>query len=160
MKSMDNNQHNHQYQQWMQAALDLARRAMEIGEVPIGAIIVKNNEIIGQGYNRREVDHDPLGHAELMAIKQASHHLGAWRLSNCALFVTLEPCPMCAGAIVQARMSELIYAAHDPKAGYAGSLANILQDDRLNHQVKITTGILEQESSLLLKRFFRQLRQG
>lgn len=143
---------------FMQEALKLARQAEELDEVPIGAVIVKDGEIIGRGYNRREIDGDPLGHAELIAIQQASNRLGGWRLEGCTLYVTLEPCPMCAGAIVQSRIARVVYATADPKSGYAGSLHNTLQDRRLNHQPELDTGICQEESSQLLKQFFRRLR--
>lgn len=127
----------HFLQPYMQEAIRLAKQAEGLGEIPIGAIVVKDGQIIGRGYNRREVDKNPLGHAELMAIAEAAKRLGGWRLEGCQLYVTLEPCPMCAGAIVQARIKQVIYGAEDPKSGYAGSLYNTLQDQRLNHQVEI-----------------------
>lgn len=144
---------------WMSEALKLAEQAKQLDEVPIGAVIVKDGQIIGRGYNRREMDHNPLGHAELMAILDASQTLGGWRLEQCDLYVTLEPCPMCAGALVQARIRRLIFGAEDPKSGYAGSLYNVLHDERLNHQVLITKGVLQEECQQVLKSFFQTLRK-
>lgn len=146
----------HEY--WMQKALQQARMAEHLGEVPIGAVVVFDGKLIGAGYNRREIDQNPLGHAELAAIRQASQYLGGWRLAGCALYVTLEPCPMCAGAIVQARIGRVCFGAFDPKSGYAGSLHNTLRDQRLNHQVEITSGVCQAECSRLLQSFFRRLR--
>lgn len=143
----------------MRHALEQARIAEHLKEVPIGAVIVKDGEIIAEGYNRREIDHDPLAHAELTAIKEASRILNAWRLMDCTLYVTLEPCPMCAGAIVQARIPLLVYGTGDPKAGCAGTLMNLLQEERFNHQVDVVSGVLEEECSAILKNFFRKLRQ-
>ncbi|OMF13215.1 tRNA-specific adenosine deaminase [Paenibacillus sp. FSL H7-0331] len=142
----------------MQAAIEEARKAEELLEVPIGAVVVWQNQIIGRGYNLRESTLDPLAHAELIAIKQASEYLQAWRLLDCKLYVTLEPCPMCAGAIVQARIPQVIYGTVDPKAGCAGTLMNLLQEDRFNHQVDVISGVLQDECSLLLTQFFRKLR--
>ncbi|WCK54598.1 tRNA adenosine(34) deaminase TadA [Aneurinibacillus sp. Ricciae_BoGa-3] len=144
---------------YMAIAIEEAKKAAAIGEVPIGAIIVRNGEIVGSGYNKRETARDPLAHAELMAIKKASESLGGWRLLDTTLYVTLEPCPMCSGAIVQARIPRIVYGAMDPKAGCAGSLMNLLQDPRFNHQVEITQGVMEEECGLLLKDFFRALRE-
>lgn len=143
---------------FMQEAIQLAKQAEELNEVPIGAVVVKDNLVIGRGYNRREIDQNPLGHAEIMAIQEASNHLGGWRLEDCSLYVTLEPCPMCAGAIVQARLEKVIYATEDPKSGYAGSLHNTLQDPALNHQTEIVSAVCREECQGLLKDFFRQLR--
>lgn len=144
---------------WMQIALEEAKKAEEIGEVPIGAIIVRDGEVVGRGYNRREIDHDPTAHAELLAIREASHKLGGWRLLNSTLYVTLEPCPMCAGAIVQSRIDRVVYGASDPKAGCAGTLMNLLQEDRFNHQVETVSGVMEEECGQILKDFFRRLRK-
>ncbi|MEK3912008.1 tRNA adenosine(34) deaminase TadA [Paenibacillus sp. FSL H7-0331] len=144
--------------EYMQAAIEEARKAEELLEVPIGAVVVWQNQIIGRGYNLRESTLDPLAHAELIAIKQASEYLQAWRLLDCKLYVTLEPCPMCAGAIVQARIPQVIYGTVDPKAGCAGTLMNLLQEDRFNHQVDVISGVLQDECSLLLTQFFRKLR--
>jgi tRNA(adenine34) deaminase len=146
------------HQQWMREAIREAQKAEAIGEVPIGAIIVKDQQIIGRGHNRRETGLDPLAHAELIAIKEASQHLQAWRLLDCQLYVTLEPCPMCSGAIVQARLPLVVFGAPDPKAGCAGTLMNLLQEDRFNHQAEVVGGVLGVECGLLLTNFFRGLR--
>ncbi|ALS24549.1 nucleoside deaminase [Paenibacillus sp. JMULE4] len=143
---------------YMRAAIDEARKAESILEVPIGAVIVRGNEIIGRGHNVRETTRDPLAHAELIAIKQASRHLDAWRLLDCRLYVTLEPCPMCAGAIVQSRIPQVIYGTPDPKAGCAGTLMNLLQEDRFNHRVDVISGVLQEECAVMLTQFFRKLR--
>lgn len=147
-------------EQWMEQAIVEAKRAEAIGEVPIGAIIVRGGEVIGRGYNRREIDQDPTAHAEMLAIREASAHLGGWRLTDATLYVTLEPCPMCAGAIVQARIARVIYGAHDPKVGCAGTLMNLLQEERFNHQVDVITGVKEVECGELLSSFFRKLRSN
>jgi tRNA(adenine34) deaminase len=145
--------------QWMREAIAEARKAEAIAEVPIGAIIVKNGEIIGRGHNLRETNADPTAHAEMIAIKEASQTLEAWRLTDCELYVTLEPCPMCAGAILQSRIRRVIFGAHDPKAGCCGTLMNLLQDDRFNHITEVTSGVLEEECASLLTNFFRALRK-
>jgi tRNA(adenine34) deaminase len=144
---------------WMKLALDEADKAEKIGEVPIGAIIVKGEEIVATAYNRREIDSQATAHAELLAIQQACHNLGAWRLSGCTLYVTLEPCPMCAGAIIQSRIDRVVFGAHDPKAGCAGSLMDLLQDERFNHQTEVDSGCLADECGGKLSTFFRALRQ-
>jgi tRNA(adenine34) deaminase len=144
----------------MNMAIYEALKAGAIGEVPIGAVVVKDDKIIGRGYNLRETGLDPTAHAEMIAIRQASQHLGAWRLSGCTLYVTLEPCPMCAGAIVQSRVDHVVYGATDPKAGCAGTLFNLLEEPRFNHQPTVIAGILEQECGDLLRDFFRKLRQA
>ena len=146
------------YAQWMFAALDLARQAFEEGEVPIGAVIVHGDRIIGTGYNQREQLHDPTAHAEMIAITQAAESLGSWRLLDCTLYVTLEPCPMCAGAIVQARMPTVVYGAADPKAGACHTLYQITNDPRLNHRATVLGGVLEGECKALLQEFFAQQR--
>lgn len=138
--------------------MDEARKAEAIGEVPIGAVVVHNDEIIGRGYNLRETGLDPTAHAEMIAIKEASRTLGAWRLLGCTLYVTLEPCPMCAGAIVQARVPLVVYGATDPKAGCAGTLMNLLQEERFNHRCEVIGGVLGEECGELLSGFFRKLR--
>jgi tRNA(adenine34) deaminase len=143
---------------WMTEALAEARRAAAIGEVPIGAVVVREGEVLGRGYNRREIDGDPLAHAEILAIRQAAGAMGGWRLTGCTMYVTLEPCPMCAGALVASRIDRLVYGAADPKAGYCGSLGNIVQDPRLNHRLEMTAGVLESESAELLRGFFASLR--
>ncbi|QAY67383.1 tRNA adenosine(34) deaminase TadA [Paenibacillus protaetiae] len=146
-------------QAWMHEAIAEARKAEQLGEVPIGAVIVRNGEIIGRGYNLRETKHDPTAHAELVAIKDACERIGAWRLLDCTLYVTLEPCPMCAGALVQSRVKRVVYGAHDPKAGCAGTLMNLLQEPRFNHETELTSGVLQPECSALLTDFFRKLRK-
>ena len=144
---------------WMGEALAEARAAAALGEVPIGAVVVREGEVLGRGHNRREVDGDPLAHAELLAIRQAAARMGGWRLVGCTLYATLEPCPMCAGALVAARVGRLVYGAADPKAGYCGTLGNLVQDPRLNHRLEVTAGVLEEESAALLRDFFAGLRR-
>lgn len=148
-------QYNEKY---MLEALIEAKKAFEIDEVPIGAVIVKEDKIIARAYNKRNTDKNTLSHAELIAINQASKVVGDWRLDNCTMYITLEPCPMCAGAIVQARIPRVVIAANNIKAGCAGSIVNLLEEDRFNHQVNVTRQVLEEESSMLLKTFFRELR--
>lgn len=143
----------------MKRAIELAKKAAAIGEVPIGAVIYKNSKIIAEGYNIRESASDPTGHAELIAIAKAGKSLGDWRLTDCTLAVTLEPCPMCAGALVNARLSRLIYGAADPKAGACHTLYEIPDDDRLNHRVTMISGVLADECRKLLRDFFQQRRQ-
>ncbi|CAM3502958.1 tRNA adenosine(34) deaminase TadA [Paenibacillus lupini] len=145
-------------QAWMQLAIEEAKKAEQIGEVPIGAILVKDGEVVGKGYNLREINHDPTAHAEMVAIREACERLGAWRLLDCTLYVTLEPCPMCAGAIVQSRVKRVVYGTGDPKAGCAGTLMNLLQEPRFNHETEVTSGILQAECAALLTNFFRNLR--
>lgn len=144
--------------EYMQHALDLAKEAALLGEVPIGAVVVCDGAIVGTGYNRREIDNDPAGHAEFIALMQASRHLGRWRLSDCTVYVTLEPCVMCAGLMHQARIARCVYAAPDPKAGALGTLYNVHEDERLNHSFEVDSGVLEEESAALLKEFFKKLR--
>jgi len=139
-------------------ALAEARRAADIGEVPIGCVVVAGSEVVGRGHNRRETDRDPLAHAEVLAIRQAAARVGGWRLTGCTLYVTLEPCAMCAGALVNSRIDRLVYGAPDPKAGYCGTLGNLVQDPRLNHRLAVTAGVLEAESAALLRGFFATLR--
>ncbi|WP_163540048.1 tRNA adenosine(34) deaminase TadA [Gracilibacillus sp. YIM 98692] len=146
-------------QEYMQYALEEAKKAATLGEVPIGAIIVYEEEIIASAFNLREKLQTTSSHAEMLAIDKANESIGSWRLENCTLYVTLEPCPMCAGAILQSRIPRVVYAASDPKAGCAGSVFNLLQDNRFNHQVDVCAGVLEQESSELLSAFFHALRQ-
>ncbi|MBQ9436719.1 MAG: tRNA adenosine(34) deaminase TadA [Lachnospiraceae bacterium] len=145
---------------FMKEALKGARRAYRLGEVPIGCVIVRDGKIIARGYNRRKTDCSVLSHAELNAIKKACRIAGDWRLEDCELYVTLEPCQMCAGAIVQARIPRIIIGCDNLKAGSAGSIINLLAEPRFNHQVQITRGVLAEQSSSLLKQFFRQLREG
>ena len=143
----------------MQEALKEARRAERLGEVPVGAVIVCAGEVIARGYNRREVDGDPVAHAEIIAIRQAAAIIGGWRLSGCTIYVTLEPCAMCAGALVNARLDTLVYGASDPKAGFCGSLGDLVRDSRLNHRLVVRSGVLEEECGSLLRGFFGRLRQ-
>jgi tRNA(adenine34) deaminase len=146
------------HERWMKEAIAEAKKAEAIGEVPIGAIIVRGDEIIGRGYNLRETSQDATAHAEIVAIRQASQAIGAWRLLDCRLYVTLEPCPMCAGAIVQSRIPHVIYGTGDPKAGCAGTLMNLLQEPRFNHRTELTVGVLQEECATMLTQFFRKLR--
>ena len=145
-------------EKFMKAALAQAKKAYALDEVPIGCVIVQNNKIIARGYNRRNTDKNTLAHAELTAIKKASKKTGDWRLEDCTLYVTLEPCQMCAGAIVQSRMQRVVIASMNAKAGCAGSVLNLLQMKEFNHQVEITRGVLEEECSAMLSGFFRELR--
>lgn len=145
-------------EKYMKEAIRQAKKARDIGEVPIGCVIVYQDKIIGRGYNRRMIDKNTLSHAELNAIKKASKKLNDWRLDDCDMYVTTEPCQMCAGAIVQARIKKVYIGCMNPKAGCAGSIMNLLQVDKFNHQVEIEKGILEEECSTLLKEFFRHLR--
>jgi tRNA(adenine34) deaminase len=146
-------------ERWMQEAIQQARLAEAIGEVPIGAVIVKDGNVVGAGYNLRETSLDPTAHAEMIAIRQASESLQAWRLTGCTLYVTLEPCPMCAGAILQSRVDRVVYGASDPKAGCVGTLMDLLQDSRFNHVSPWTSGVLHEECATLLTEFFRRLRR-
>lgn len=143
----------------MREALKQAKKALALGEVPIGCVIVHEGRIIGRGYNRRNTDKSTLAHAEITAIKKASKSIGDWRLEECTLYVTLEPCQMCAGAIVQARIPEVVMGCMNPKAGCAGSILNILENPQFNHQVRVTRGILEEDCSQILKTFFAGLRE-
>ncbi|GAB6992628.1 tRNA adenosine(34) deaminase TadA [Paenibacillus pini] len=147
---------NHEF--WMREAMAQARLAEELGEVPIGAVIVRGGEIVGRGYNLRETTSDATAHAEIVAIREASRHLKSWRLLDCSLYVTLEPCPMCAGAIVQSRIPQVVYGTGDPKAGCAGTLMNLLQEPRFNHRTEVVDNILQQECAGMLTTFFRKLR--
>jgi tRNA(adenine34) deaminase len=146
-------------EEWMSRALDLAKRAAEAGEVPVGAVIVRDEVVLGESANRTVTDADPTAHAEMMAIRRAAAAQGDWRLVGTTLYVTLEPCAMCAGAIVLARIPRVVYAAADPKAGMGGSLDNLLQDLRLNHRCAVTTGVLAEASGDLLRGFFRARRR-
>ncbi|WP_051197591.1 tRNA adenosine(34) deaminase TadA [Butyrivibrio sp. MB2005] len=144
---------------YMKAALAQARKAIELGEVPIGCVIVYEGKIIGRGYNRRNTDKSVLCHAEITAIKKACRKMGDWRLEDCTLYVTLEPCQMCAGAIVQSRIPRVVMGALSPKAGSGGTVINILDNPEFNHQVEITKGVLEEDCSAILKEFFTELRK-
>jgi tRNA(adenine34) deaminase len=143
---------------WMRVALAEAERALEHEDVPIGAIAVHNGEIIGRGYNRREADQDPTAHAEMIAMRQAADVIGYWRLEDVTLYCTLEPCAMCAGAMVLARLPRLVYATTDPKAGAAGSIMDITRHHQLNHQVTVEHGIFADEAAEQIRGFFRKLR--
>ena len=145
---------------FMEQALAEAQKAWQLDEVPIGAVVVRNGTVIGRGHNLREKGKDPTLHAEMIAIRQASAALGGWRLMDCDLYVTVEPCPMCAGAILQARIQKVIFGARDPKAGCAGSLYNLLDDPRFNHRAEVMEGILEDRCSRILKDYFRRKRSG
>lgn len=146
-------------EKYMKEALKQAKKARDIEEVPIGCVIVYQDKIIGRGYNRRRVDKNTLSHAELNAIKKASKKMGDWRLDDCEMYVTLEPCQMCAGAIVQSRIKKVYIGCMNPKAGCAGSILNLLQVEKFNHQVEIIKGILEEECSTIMKEFFKNLRE-
>jgi tRNA(adenine34) deaminase len=139
-------------------ALAEARAALDHDDVPVGAVVVRGDEVVGRGHNRREVDRDPTAHAEVLAIRAAAATLGSWRLEHCTLAVTLEPCTMCAGAIVLARLPTVVYGAVDPKAGAAGSLFDVLDDDRLNHRCDVVAGVRGEECGDLLRAFFRARR--
>ncbi|MBM7582556.1 tRNA(adenine34) deaminase [Caldicoprobacter guelmensis] len=143
------------FEHFMQQALLEAQKAFCLGEVPIGAVIVKEGEIIARGHNLRETEKDPTLHAEMVAIREAARYLGGWRLTGCELYVTIEPCPMCAGAIIQARIQRVVFGALDPKAGCAGSLYNLLQDPRFNHRVEVVGGVMEEECRRIMQEFFR-----
>ena len=144
----------------MRRALALAGEAAAAGEVPVGAIVVDaGGEVIGAGFNRRETDQDPTAHAEMLAIRRAAEKIGSWRLIDCDLYVTLEPCAMCAGAIVLARLRRLVYGAADPKAGFCGSLGDLVRDERLNHRVTLVAGVLAEECGDTLRSFFGKLRE-
>ncbi|MCC3145278.1 tRNA adenosine(34) deaminase TadA [Halanaerobium sp. Z-7514] len=146
-------------QKYMQMALAEARKAYQRAEVPIGAVVVCDDRVVGRGFNLREQTQDPTSHAEIIALKEAAKEQASWRLENCQLYVTLEPCPMCAGAILQSRLKRLVYAADDPKAGAVKSLYQLLGDNRFNHQVEVVSGVMEAEAAQLLKDFFRELRE-
>ncbi|MDD6195894.1 MAG: tRNA adenosine(34) deaminase TadA [[Clostridium] aminophilum] len=143
---------------FMREAIRQARRAKRIGDVPIGCVIVHDGTIIGRGYNRRVADGNVLAHAEIIAMRKACREMGDWRLEECTMYVTLEPCPMCAGAIVQARIPKVVIGAMNPKAGCAGSVMNLLDEPGFNHQCEVEIGVRGEECSMLLKEFFRDLR--
>jgi tRNA(adenine34) deaminase len=140
---------------WMELALKLAREAAEMGEVPVGAVIVKDGEILGQGHNRNLLDTDPTAHAEIVALRQAATRCGNHRLAGAAMFATIEPCAMCAGAMVHARLARLVYGASDPKTGAAGSALQVINHQRLNHRMAVTSGVLADQCSEILQEFFR-----
>lgn len=145
-------------ERWMARALELARDAAARDEVPVGAVIVRDGVVLGEGHNLTVTEADPTTHAEIVAIRRASEALGDWRLVGATLYVSLEPCAMCAGAIVLARIPRVVFGAHDPKAGMAGSLENLLQDSRLNHRCDVTSGVMAEEASVILKTFFQSKR--
>ena len=147
------------HEKYMKEALKQAKKALALGEVPIGCVIVHKGKIIGRGYNRRNTDKSTLAHAEITAIRKASKYIGDWRLEECNIYITLEPCQMCAGAIIQARIPEVVMGCMNPKAGCGGSVLNILETPQFNHQALVTRGILEQECADLLKSFFTDLRE-
>ncbi|KGX85652.1 tRNA adenosine(34) deaminase TadA [Pontibacillus litoralis] len=144
---------------YMELAMEEAKKAARIGEVPIGAVIVKDDEVIATGYNKREHTQKASSHAEFIAIERANSVIGSWRLEECTLYVTLEPCPMCAGAILQSRIPRVVFGAYDPKAGCTGTLMNLLQDERFNHQAEVVPEVMQEPCALLLTTFFRHLRE-
>lgn len=147
-------------EKYMRQAVRQAKKAYALGETPIGCVIVYQDKIIGRGYNRRTIDKNTLAHAELIAIRKASRKMGDWRLEGCTMYVTLEPCQMCSGAIVQSRMTRVVVGCMNPKAGCAGSVLNLLQMQEFNHQAELTTGVLEEECSQMMKSFFKDLREN
>ncbi|MFJ8268718.1 tRNA adenosine(34) deaminase TadA [Peribacillus asahii] len=144
---------------YMNIALQEAKKARALQEVPIGAIVVWKDEVIARAYNLRETDQNAVAHAELLAIREACEVLGTWRLEEATLYVTLEPCPMCSGAIINSRIKRVVFGAHDPKAGCAGTFMNLLQDERFNHQSEVTSGVLQEECGGILTAFFKELRE-
>ena len=144
---------------YMNMALEEAKKARELQEVPIGAVVVVDGEAVAKGYNLRETRQSSVAHAELLAITEACKVLGTWRLEEATLYVTLEPCPMCAGAIINSRIKRVVFGAHDPKAGCAGTFMNLLQDERFNHQSEVTSGVLHEECGSILTTFFKELRE-
>jgi tRNA(adenine34) deaminase len=144
--------------QWMELALREANRAADLGEVPVGAVVVREGALVARGFNRRETDRDPLAHAEMLAIQGAAKALESWRLIGCTMYVTLEPCAMCAGALVNSRIDRLVYGAADPKAGFCGSLGDLVRDPRLNHRLEVRSGVLEDGCRNAVKDFFTNLR--
>ena len=144
---------------WMELALDQARLAAAAGEVPVGALVIKNGEIIGRGHNRNLLDNDPTAHAEIVALRQAAARLGNHRLVGCVMVATIEPCSMCAGALIHARIARLVYGASDPKAGAAGSTVQVINHPRLNHHMEVTAGVLAGRCSEILQEFFRRKRE-
>jgi tRNA(adenine34) deaminase len=146
-------------EQWMRLALREAETAVALGEVPVGAVAVYEGQIIGRGYNRKESDQDPTAHAEMIALREAAVYLQNWRLLDVTLYCTLEPCPMCAGAMIQARLPRLVYGAKDTRFGADGSIVDVLRAEAFNHRVAITGGLLEEEAAALLQQFFQILRQ-
>lgn len=146
-------------EKYMKIALKEAKKASKIGEIPVGAIIVKNGEVISKGYNKKQTKNDPTEHAEIIAIKKACKKLGEWRLLDCEMYVTLEPCAMCAGALIQSRLKKIYIGTMDEKTGSCGSVFNLLKDYKFNHVVEIETGVLSDECSKIIKDFFKDLRE-
>jgi tRNA(adenine34) deaminase len=146
------------HEDFMRRAIAAAREAESLGDIPIGCVVVLDGVVIGRGFNRRELDQDPLAHAEMLALREAAHAAGSWRLEGARLYVTLEPCPMCAGAIILSRVAEVYYGAPDPKGGCCGTLMNLLADTRFNHQPKVVAGVLGEECGEMLTTFFRGVR--
>ncbi|AHF08722.1 MULTISPECIES: tRNA adenosine(34) deaminase TadA [Dehalobacter] len=146
------------HEDWMRLALDQAQKAYDCNEIPVGALVVVNQQILSVAFNEKEQKQDPTGHAEILAIRRAAEVMGHWRLTDATLYVTLEPCPMCAGAILQARIKHLIYGATDAKGGAVESVMNVLNRNCWNHKVEVTAGVLEEECSVLLKQYFREKR--
>jgi len=149
---------NEETEQWMRLAFDQARQAIELGEVPVGAVAVLDGRVIGTGFNRKESDQDPTAHAEMIALREAAAHLNNWRLVDVTLYCTLEPCPMCAGAMIQARLSRLVYGAKDTRFGADGTIVDVLGRPEFNHRVEVVSGVLADEAGELLQEFFRRLR--
>lgn len=145
-------------EKWMRVALDLALEAVALGEVPVGAVAVKNGQVVGRGFNLKEAQQDPTAHAEMIALRETAVSLKNWRLLDVTLYCTLEPCPMCAGAMIQARLPRLVYGAKDTRFGAHGSIVNVLDETRFNHRVAVTAGVLQDEAIALLQQFFQQLR--
>ena len=158
-KKQQGEQTMNQDERYMKEAFKQAKKAYKIGEVPIGCVIVYKDQIIGRGYNRRTIDKNTLAHAEMIAIKRASKWMDDWRLEDCTMYVTLEPCQMCSGAIVQSRMKKVVIGCMNPKAGCAGSILNLLQVEAFNHQVEMEVGVLGEECSNLMTNFFKELRE-
>ncbi len=146
------------HEDWMRLALKQAEKAYDLDDVPIGAVIVRNEEVLAFAYNEKELCQDPTAHAEIVAIRRAAEALGHWRLTDCTLYVTLEPCPMCAGAIIQSRLKQLVYGASDSKGGAVESVMNVLHEKAWNHKVQVTAGILEEECANILKAYFKEKR--
>lgn len=147
------------HEQFMREAIKEANKALQWGEVPIGAVVVCDGKVVARGHNMRETWKDPTAHAEIIALREASRLLGGWRLTGCSLYVTLEPCPMCAGASLLSRVDEVIYGAKETKFGAVGSIVNLLETDQFNHQPQVTSGILEEDCGMILKEFFRERRK-
>lgn len=145
-------------EKWMQQALNLAKQAQALNEVPVGAVLIYENQVIGRGYNHPIQAKDPCAHAEILAIREGGGRMGNYRLLNTTLYVTLEPCPMCAGALVHARVQKLVFGAADPKTGAAGSVLNLVQDPRLNHRIQVESGVLSEDCANLLRGFFQTRR--